>query len=76
MGAVLARRTADPRSDPWRDSGVRYDADDHARTLDVLARTCSVALNPDVPVALLRARAYATQPRLTAAPEPARVDAA
>jgi dTDP-4-amino-4,6-dideoxygalactose transaminase len=55
--AIVARRTYDERVDPWAGHDVDYSPDSCPRTLDILSRTCSVSLNPDVPLPLVRARA-------------------
>ncbi len=51
---LLARRTFDARIDPWADSKVEYPLDACTRTLDILERTCSVSLDPDVPMPVMR----------------------
>lgn len=56
--SVLARRSAHPRLDPYawvegEDLGPRPDA--CPRTLEILARTCSVSVRPDVPLVAYRA---------------------
>lgn len=51
---ILARRTFDTRVNPWRHSDVDYPADLCPRTLEILERTCSVSLDPDVPMPVMR----------------------
>lgn len=55
--AVVGRRTFDDRVNPWLTGAGDYSPESCPRTLDVLARTCSIALNPDVPLPVLRGRA-------------------
>jgi dTDP-4-amino-4,6-dideoxygalactose transaminase len=51
---ILGRRTFDPRANPWDDSAVEYSSDSCRRTLEVLERTCSISLDPDTPMPVLR----------------------
>lgn len=56
--AVVGRRTFDSRMNPWSGDAVAdYSAQACARTLDVLERTCTIALEPHVPLPVLRSRA-------------------
>lgn len=61
--SVLDRRTYDDRASPWNGHEVEY-VDACPRTVDILERTCSVSLAPDVPMPVTRrmARAMADTP--------------
>lgn len=52
---ILEQRTHDPRVDPWR--GREAAPQTCTRTLDILSRSCGIALDPDVPLTALRLRA-------------------
>jgi dTDP-4-amino-4,6-dideoxygalactose transaminase len=50
--SLLSRRSAHPRLDPyaWAHRDIRITADSCPNTLDILSRTCSVALFPELPM--------------------------
>lgn len=49
--SILSKHPQHPRLDPyqWNDRDVSYDDDTCARTLEILARTCTVELAPELP---------------------------
>jgi dTDP-4-amino-4,6-dideoxygalactose transaminase len=55
--SIVGRRTFDGRVDPWAHSEVDYSPDACPVTLDILSRTCSISLQPDLPLPMLRRRA-------------------
>ena len=73
---ILRRATFDPRVDPWRGSTVRYPVESCPRTLGILARTCAVSLDPDIPLPVMRVlarrwpapRSHADSPSRSSAP--------
>ena len=70
---IVNRRTYHERVNPWVGHDVDYSPDACPRTLEILARTCTISLNPELPLPLLRARARTyttTPPRPPAAPRP------
>lgn len=69
---IVNRRTYDERVNPWVGHDVDYSPDACPYTLQILARTCTISLNPELPLPLLRARArtYTTPPLRPAAPRP------
>lgn len=55
--SILDRRTYDARFDPygWAHRPIEQDATSCPNTLDLLARTCSISVKPEVPIVALRA---------------------
>ena len=55
--SILDRRTYDERFDPyaWAHRPIEQDAGSCPGTLDILARTCSVSVKPEIPVVALKA---------------------
>lgn len=53
---ILQKRSFHPAMDPhrWAHRDIDYGPDSCPKTLDILARTCSVSVDPDVPIAVLR----------------------
>lgn len=51
--SILQKRTVDERRNPWLDRDIDYE-DCCPRTLEILARTCSVSVDPDIPMAAMR----------------------
>lgn len=62
---IVERRTFDPRFDPWAENPSDYSPDACPNTLGLLARSCSIALEPHLPLPLLRARAAAYRGPMT-----------
>ena len=60
---IIHRRTADERTNPWTDHDIDY-VDSCPETIGILERTCSISLDPDVPLPVMRrvAKAIADQP--------------
>lgn len=58
--SVLAKRTAHPKLNPysWAQREVELSAECCPRTLEILSRTCSVSLLPEVPTFVYRALLY------------------
>lgn len=56
--AVLSKRAFNPKMNPhnWAHRDIQYRAEDYSRTLDILARTCRVALGAQFPVPFMRMR--------------------
>lgn len=56
---VQARRTYHRQANPFAsaDDNVVYGADDFQQTLDILRRTCSITLDPQIPVAAMKIQA-------------------
>lgn len=55
--SIIAKRTMNQRFDPWawgEDEQVDYAADSCPETLDVLAKTCTIELAPELPTAAFR----------------------
>jgi dTDP-4-amino-4,6-dideoxygalactose transaminase len=54
--SILAKRSFHPRMDPyaWAHRPIDPAKADCPNTLDILARTCSISVDPEVPVSLLR----------------------
>jgi dTDP-4-amino-4,6-dideoxygalactose transaminase len=54
--SLLAKRTHHPRLDPfaWAGREITYDADTCPRTLDLLARACTVEVAPELPAPVFR----------------------
>ncbi len=61
---LLARRTYSERSSPWHERDIDYTGS-CPRTIEILKRTCSVSLDPDVPLPIMRRyfRSMALTPR-------------
>ena len=56
--AVLSRRSFHPKMDPyaWANREIAHRVEDYARTLDILARTCRVALGAQYPLPVMQLR--------------------
>ena len=70
---IVNRRTYHERVNPWVGHDVDYSPDACPRTLEILARTCTISINPELPLPLLRARVRTyttTPPRPPAASRP------
>ncbi len=54
--SVLERRSFDPRMDPyaWAHRPIEHDLDSCKATLDILERTCSISVDPQIPIAVIR----------------------
>lgn len=54
--SILAKRSAHPRLDPyaWAHRPIEYEPDSCPETLDILARTCTVELAPELPTPAFR----------------------
>jgi hypothetical protein len=65
---ILGRRCYDERVSPWNGHDIDY-VDSYTATTAILERTCSVSLDPDVPLPVMRRVAKA----MAAAPAPARM---
>lgn len=54
--SILQKRSFDPRMDPYRWANRPIDPGDAdcPATLDILERTCSISVNPQVPIPMLR----------------------
>lgn len=65
---IMEQRTIDPRRNPWTDHSIDY-RDSCPETIRILERTCSISLDPDVPMPAMRriAASIAGQPPM---PEP------
>ncbi|WP_428926303.1 DegT/DnrJ/EryC1/StrS family aminotransferase [Marinibacterium sp. SX1] len=57
--AVLSKRAHHPRMNPyaWANREIEHRVEDHARTLDILGRTCRVALGAQYPLPVMAYRA-------------------
>ncbi len=51
--SILEQRTFDERRNPWTDRDIDY-VDCCPKTLEILSRTCSISVDPDVPMAAMR----------------------
>lgn len=51
--SILEQRTFDERRNPWADRDIDY-ANCCPQTLEILGRTCSVSVDPDIPMAAMR----------------------
>ena len=69
---LLGRRTYSEHNNPWVEHRIDY-VDSCPRTIEILERTCSVSLEPDVPMPMMRRifRSMATTPRAPLRPVPA-----
>ncbi len=49
--SILSKHPQHPRLDPysWNDRDIEYNADTCPRTLEILARTCTVEAAPELP---------------------------
>ena len=56
--AVVSKRSFHPKMNPhnWAHREIDYSAEEYARTLDILTRTCRVALGAQFPVPVMRYR--------------------
>lgn len=56
--AILSKRSFHPRMNPyqWANREIEYRIEDYNRTLDILSRTCRVALGAQYPAAVMRTR--------------------
>ena len=61
--AVMEKRSFHPRMNPyeWANREISYDVEDYAPTLDILRRTCRVALGAQYPYAIMQMRKKALQ---------------
>jgi dTDP-4-amino-4,6-dideoxygalactose transaminase len=55
---IRGRRTFDPRVDPWSGGEVDYPIDSCPRTLQILERTCTISLDPNLPMPVMRVMAH------------------
>lgn len=51
--SILEQRTFDDRRNPWADRTIDY-IDCCPRTLEILSRTCSISVDPDIPMVAMR----------------------
>lgn len=54
--SILAKRSPDPRLDPyqWAQRPFEYDERTSPATLDILARSCSISVDPQIPISAIR----------------------
>lgn len=54
--SILAKRSHDPRLDPyqWAHRPIEYDENTSPTTLDILARSCSISVDPQIPISAIR----------------------
>ncbi|MDO5759138.1 MAG: DegT/DnrJ/EryC1/StrS family aminotransferase [Rhodobacterales bacterium] len=76
--AVLSKRSFNPKMNPhdWAHRTIEYNAEDYARTLDILSRTCRVALGAQFPVPVMRYRKKVLNKAVSACGKEARLAAA
>jgi dTDP-4-amino-4,6-dideoxygalactose transaminase len=57
--SVVQRRTFDPRVNPWQRSSIVYGPESCPITLETLKRTCSISVDADIPMPMIRVMAKA-----------------
>lgn len=67
---IFSKRWFDPRMNPyqWANREIEYRVEDFERTLDILRRTCRVALGAQYPLAVMKLRQRAVMRALRRAP--------